>query len=319
MWRKVALVVAALTLVGLWLVNSEQPAAAARRHRTTTTTVAMTPLPPNNGTVWQPASRMEWQWEIDHPLSLSSSTDMGVGVTAWNGDRSPGTNPAVYDIDGILNPASTVAALHRINLRSICYIEVGTAGNYYSAADEGVPTSYFAQLQAAGDLGNKLSGYPEYFIDINSPSAVSIIETMISQQCASKGFDAVETDLDETFGNNEGSTGFTITQANEENYLETLATYMHSVGLAWFAKNPDDTGSQSFVTDIEPYSQGVITEQCNQYGTCPLLRPYLSAGKPVLNAEYSGSLSAFCPADISAGINGALFPQSLNGTRSPCS
>ena len=175
-----------------------------------------------------------------------------------------------------------------------------------SAADEGVPTSYFAQLQAAGDLGNKFSGYPEYFIDINSPSAVWIIETMISQQCVSKGFDAVETDLDETFGNNEGSTGFTITQANEETCLETLARTCTQWDWPGSPRIRTTLAAESFVTDIEPYSQGVITEQCNQYGTCPLLRPYLSAGKPVLNAEYSGWLSAFCPADISAGINGAL-------------
>jgi hypothetical protein len=142
---------------------------------------------------------------------------------------------------------------------------------------------------------------------------------MIDQQCAAKGFDAVETDLDETFGNNEGTTGFTITQADEESYLETLAQYMNSLGLVWFAKDLDDTGIQSFVSTLEPYAAGIITEQANQYGTIGLDDVFLQAGKPVLDAEYPPETTAeFCGPDVSAGISGALFTVSLNGGRTPC-
>jgi len=35
---------------------------------------------------------------------------------------------------------------------------------------------------------------------------------MINQQCAAKGFDAVETDLDETYAGGDGTTGFTLTK-----------------------------------------------------------------------------------------------------------
>ena len=193
--------------------------------------------------VYQPAQNTDWQWMLNGTLNTNNATQMGTGVTAWNGDTSPGDNPKLYDIDGIENTASTVSTLHGLGDHAICYIEVGTAGNYYTAAQEGISTTYYTQLKNAGDLGNKLSGYKEYFININASSAVSIIEAMIQQQCSAKGFDAVETDLDETFNNNEGKTGFTITQANEETYLETLANYMHGLGLGWIAKNLDDTGN----------------------------------------------------------------------------
>ena len=110
------------------------------------------------GSWWKPtAAYLPWQWEIDHPLNTSSASDMGTGITAWNGDTAPGDNPVVYDIDGILNPASTVATLHADGFHAVCYIEVGTAGNYYTSADEGIPTTYYAQLSAAGDLGDKLA------------------------------------------------------------------------------------------------------------------------------------------------------------------
>jgi hypothetical protein len=274
---------------------------------------------PWHASVWQPPARADWMWELGQPLVIGSSALMGTGVAAYNGDQPPTDNPVVYDIDAIDNRASTVAALHRLGDHVICYIEVGVAGNYYSAAREGLRTTYYAQLKAAGDLGRKLPGYPERFIDINARSAVWIIESMIRRQCAQKDFDAVETDLDETFSGNEGTTGFTITRAGEETYLSTLARYMHTLGLGWIAKNLDDTGSALFVDHMEPLAQGIISEQCNQYRTCWLLRPFLAARKWVGNAEYRPEkLASFCHRDNPAGINGIRFSADLDGGRRPC-
>jgi hypothetical protein len=239
---------------------------------------------------------------------------MGTNDTLPDGSAAPA--PVVYDIDGIENSAATVSALHAKGDHVICYIEVGTAGNYYSAADEGIATSYYAQYQAAGVFGSKLPGYPEYFLNINSPATVSITEAMINQQCAAKGFDAVETDLDETYSGVDGSTGFSLSEADEVAYMTTLANYMHRDGLAWIIKNPDDTGD-NYAATMEPLADGVLTEQCNQYGTCSALSSYVGH-KAVFNAEYNIPTSQFCANDDSLGINGVYFPVDLNGPRSPC-
>ncbi len=212
-------------------------------------------------------------------MSLTSAADMGTGKTAYTGATAPATDPTVYDIDAIQNPASTVTALNSKGFHTICYIEVGTAGNYYSTTDEGVPTTYFDQLQAAGDLGSN--------------------------------------DLDETYNGNEGNTGFSISMAQEESYMINLSNYMHSIGLAWVGKNLDDTGD-SYAADMHPYADAVISEQCSQYSTCNLLSSYFG-NKAIFNAEYSLSTSQFCPADNSNGINGTLFSVNLNGSlRTPC-
>lgn len=268
--------------------------------------------------VWQPAEDTDWMWELSDPLKLTNPKLMGTGVKAYNGDTPPADNPRLYDIDAIENPAATVAALHKRGDHVVCYIEVGTAGNYYTAAQEGIPVTYYQQLKHAGDLGKKIKGYPEYFININAASAVSIIKAMISKQCAGKGFDGVETDLDETFGHNEGRTGFAITKADEEKYLTVLARYMHNLGLAWIAKNLDDTANASFVDTMAPLAQGIISEQCNQYNTCSYLKPFLTAHKWIGNAEYSRALSSFCPSDNAADMNGILFGVNLAGGRNPC-
>jgi hypothetical protein len=264
---------------------------------------------------WKPGPGvLPWQWEIDHPLSLSDATDMGTNDTLPNGQSAPA--PKVYDIDGILNPASTVAALHARGDHVICYIEVGSAGNYYTAAQEGISTTYYAQYQAAGVFGDTLSGYPEQFLNINAAATVRITEAMIAQQCAAKKFDAVETDLDETYSGSDGATGFTLTQADEVAYMTKLADYMHRLGLAWVIKNPDDTGD-NYATVMEPLADAVLTEQCNQYSTCSALSAYIGH-KAIFNAEYNIPTSSFCASDDADHINGALFPVDLNGARSPC-
>jgi hypothetical protein len=258
-----------------------------------------------------PLGNQPWQWELSHPLSLTNARDMGTNDKLPNGKPAPA--PVIYDIDGIINPASTVAALHAEGKHVVCYVEVGAAGDYYSAADEGIPTTYYAQLQAAGVFGNKVSHYPEFYLDIRSPATVSIIESMIDTQCAAKGFDAVETDIDEEYGDN---SGFPLTESIEEHYMTTLADYMHGLGLSWWIKNPDDTGD-SYAADMEPLADAVLTEQCNQFSSCGLLSSYIGH-KAVFNAEYHVKTTAFCPGDNAFGINGARFNLSLTGIRHPC-
>jgi hypothetical protein len=162
-------------------------------------------------------------------------------------------------------------------------------------------------------MGKKVAGYPEYYLDIQSSSTVSIVESIISQQCAAKGFDAVETDIDEEYTDN---TGFALTKAIEEQYMTTLADYMHGLGLGWWIKNPDDTGD-SYASDMFPLADAVLTEQCNQYSSCGLLSAY-TGHKAVFNAEYHLKTSSFCPKDDERGFNGARFNLGLTGIRKPC-
>ena len=159
-----------------------------------------------------------------------------------------------------------------------------------------------------------MPGYSsERYVDIRNAIVVGVIENRIAM-CASKGFDAVETDIDESYQSN---TGFPLTQANEESFMATLANFMHSKNLSWFIKNPDDTGD-SYAVDMQPLADAVLTEQCNEYSTCNLLSAYTGV-KAVFNAEYNLDPSAFCPADNSrSGWNGVLFAVSLTGSRQPC-
>lgn len=293
------------------VVNATRTAQANPQRHTGTAGAARRPA---QGTWWQPSpagpdNGPEFQWELDHPLNAGKLRSTG------------GRSPTLFDIDGILNSAATVAALHQRGDKVICYIEVGSAGNYYPAAAEGIAVSYYDQLKAAGDLGASMPGYSELYLNINAPSTMSIIKSMIRRQCAAKGFDAVEPDIDDSYTDR---TGFPITEAANETYDRRLAAYAHHLGLAWGQKNGDNDAA--FSATLEPFSDFLLTEECQYYRTCGIVTPpYVRAGKLVLDAEYTAdwggmasALSRFCPADIAGGLDGTLFTPALTGRRHPC-
>jgi len=304
------------------------PTASTRAVGTSSATPTTNPpavAAPEPGTWWHPApsgpnSGPEFQWELDHALNVQSTSDMGYAAANAVGGKA--SDPAVYDIDGIDNSASAVSALHRLNDKVICYVEVGAAGNYYSAADEGIPVTYYAQLKAAGDLGSSVPGYPEYYLNISAASTARIIEAMIQQQCAAKGFDAVEPDIDDSYTD---ATGFQITETMNIEYDKMLGAYAHSLGLAWGQKNGDN--DPQFAASLEPTTDFLLDEECNFYQTCAVVTsPYVQAGKLVLDAEYTDDwgndtakdLAQFCTYDLAHGIDGTLFTTALAGQRDPC-
>jgi hypothetical protein len=262
----------------------------------------------------------EFQWELDHPLNPRLASDTGSGAVNSRGERSGATT--LYDIDGISNPAATVTALHKLKDRVICYIEVGAAGDYYPAGTEHLTVTYYQQLNAARDLGAAVPGYPERYLNINAASTLTIIKAMIRQQCADKGFDAVEPDIDDSYTD---ATGFSITEPDDIRYDLALGAYAHGLGLAWGQKNGDD--DPGFSQALEPHTDFLLDEECNYYQTCGIVAPpYTRAGKLVLDAEYTddwgpgagADLRRFCQSDAASHLDGTLFTVALAGQRNPC-
>jgi hypothetical protein len=231
---------------------------------------------------WIPPQHLTWYWQLQGTISNSEPV-------------------AAYDIDGFDNTAVEVAALHAAGKHVICYIDVGTAENFRSDF-----SSFPASVQGA------TNGWPgEKWLDIRALSTLEPIMTKRFQMCKEKGFDAVEPDNMDGF---ENKSGFPLTAAQQLTYNEWVADEVHSLGMAVLQKNDGEQAKE-----LEPYFDGALDEQCNQYKECSSFQPYLAAGKPVLNAEYSLSTSSFCAADDAAGIMGARYDLELDGkTFEPC-
>jgi hypothetical protein len=234
----------------------------------------------NAATWWHPPQQLTWYWQLT---------------------GTPAVEPVMaIDIDGFNNGAGEVAKLHAVGQRVICYVDVGTAENWRPDYSK-----FPASVMGGGN------GWPgETWLNVADLSTLEPIMTARFQMCQAAGYDAVEPDNMDGY---ENSTGFAITAAQQATYDEWVAAEVHSLGMAVFQKNDSDQAST-----LQPYFDGVLDEQCNQYSACSAYRPYLSAGKPVLNAEYSGGTS-FCAADNAAGIMGAAYALALDGSiYQPC-
>jgi hypothetical protein len=227
---------------------------------------------------WKPPQHLTWFWQLQGTVKNDKPV-------------------AAYDIDGFENEASEVAALHAQGKHVICYIDAGTAEKFRPDYG-GFP---------AATLGRS-NGWPgERWLDIRQLGAIEPIMAARFRICREKGFDAVEPDNIEAFAN---KSGFEISPAQQLTYNEWIANEVHALGMAVLQKNDGEQSAQ-----LQPYFDGALSEQCNQYKECGDFQPYLAAGKPVLNAEYRGKLAKFCPADDAAGIMGARFALSLNGKK----
>lgn len=238
-----------------------------------------------SGTWWKPPKQLTWYWQLQGTVNNTFPA-------------------AAYDIDGFDNSATEVASLHAAGKKAICYIDVGTWENWRSDASQ-FPASV---------LGSN-NGWPgEKWLDVRQLSVLEPIMHARFQMCQQKGFDAVEADNIDGW---ENSTGFSISANNQLTYNEWFAQDVHALGMAIFQKNDPEQvssalpGGQPFNT----YFDGALDEQCNEYSECSSYQPYLTAGKPVLNAEYKSSLyPGFCSADNAAGIMGALFALNLDAS-----
>ena len=231
---------------------------------------------------WTPPQQLTWYWQLT---------------------GTPKVEPVeATDIDGFDNSSGTVANFHAIGQRVICYIDVGTSENWRPDASQ----------FSATVLGNS-NGWPgELWLDVRQLAVLEPIMTARFEMCQHRGFDAVEPDNMDGY---ENDTGFPLTAADQLAYDTWIAQEVHSLGMTVFQKNDPDQAAQ-----LEPYFDGVIDEQCNEYSECSSYRSYLGAGKPVLNAEYEASLDpSFCASDQAAGIMGALYATALDGSvYEPC-
>lgn len=269
-----------------------------------------------------------WYWQIDGKLPSTTAGEPGT-ASIWDTDDFDDASAMTASEPS--GPSSVVTALHSRGAYSICYVEAGAQqpepdSAHFAAADYTNGSLKTTQMQGySAEHWFDTRGFAGYVPGGALTGTAANIAAGMSLRikgCAAEGQDALEPDDLDGYTNKSASGakggGWGLTQADAAGYGAWLAYTAHADGLAIFQKNDTDN-----IKADEPTFDGAISEECNAYDDpCSEWKPYLSAGKPVLNAEYTDDgekTSKFCSADIKLGIDGALFNVDLNGkTYQPC-
>jgi hypothetical protein len=152
--------------------TSAPPAAAAPVAAAPSAPAAAAPATGSKSGLWIPAVGTTWQIVLSAPLQIDTT--------------NPSVTPdvEVYDIDLFDNKPETIAALHKINKKVICYFSAGTYEDWRPDA---------SKFQSS-DFGSDMADWPgEKWLNLKSDNVRSIIASRI-QLAADKGCDAVDPD-----------------------------------------------------------------------------------------------------------------------------
>lgn len=197
---------------------------------------------------------------------------------------------AVVEIDGSEATSEDVRALHERGMTVICYINAGAWEEWRPDAEE----------YPAAIIGTAYPGWEgERFVDIRQMDLLGPILAARLDDCAAKGFDAVDPDNVDTYN---ADTGFPLTAADQLAFNRWLAAEAHARGLAIGQKNVAE-----LAVDLVDTFDFAVTEDCLVDGWCADMAPYATAGKPVLMIEYTDrdlSVAQLC--DLAADTFGAV-------------
>ncbi len=198
-------------------------------------------------------------------------TGLGIDAT-WNwqlnGILNTGYNVDVYDVDLFETSIATITSLKMSGKKVICYFSAGSSENFRTD---------FSQFLDS-DMGQNLDGWPgERWLDVRSQNVLNIMTDRLDL-AVTKGCDGVEPDNMDAFDQN---TCFDISANDQLAYNRAIANLARSRGLSVALKNDPDQ-----VNDLVGYFDFSVTEQCYFYNECLSYQPFVSAAKPIFNAEY---------------------------------
>ena len=204
----------------------------------------------------------------------------------------------VFSVDLFDTSAETIFLLHKRGKKVICYVNTGAWEEYRPDANDFPGTA----------IGLDYEDWPgEKWLDISSYELFKDIILARFDLAVAKGCDGIDAD---NMQNYEEETGFDISYADQLAYNLWLSEQAHQRNLAIGLKN--DALQTADLLDSVDWS---LIEDCHVYGWCELLLPFIHAGKPVFQVEYSDSFRTtddFCSQSTRLGFSGMLKNRELD-------
>jgi len=245
------------------------------------------------GACWTPALQTRWQYQLE-------------------GKQRRFVDTGGINVDICMAPSTGGAC---VSPEALCYLSAGDI--------ESFRPDYQAFVDFDAQCGHCLIGKPfsrtfsdEFWANINDDQGQSDFMLQMMEQrvqkCAAAGFDGIEFDVVDAYAQGQAVTGWNISYATQLDYDQRLANLAHTYGMTVALKN--DLGQ---LTDLMPYFDYAINEQCFQFEECdnnppPGYPAWVAAGKAVFQVEYRRSPRRFCPLANAANYNSIKKGASFN-------
>ncbi len=204
----------------------------------------------------------------------------------YSGDINTNLNVDIYNLDLFDTDPAIISNLHTRNIFVMCYFSAGSFEDWRPDSKD------FPAII----LGKDYEGWPgEKWLDIRNIELLAPIMFTRLDLAAQKGCDGVDPDNVNGFAND---TGFPLTYEDQIKFNIWLTEAAHTRGLSIGLKNDSEQ-----MADLLPYFDWQLQEECFQYDECELLLPFIEAGKPVFNIEYTLPTDDFCSQSKELGIN----------------
>lgn len=231
---------------------------------------------------WTPSAGESWQYQLAGAIDVTVDAD-------------------IFDVDLFTTRRSVIADLHGRGRHVLCYLDAGSWEPYR-------PDSRRFPAEVKGKV---VEGWKdERWLDVRRLDILRPLMRARLDRCAAKGFDGVEFDW---IDGHVQDTGFPITKADQLRYDRWLARAAHARGLVVALKN-----GPGLVADLVDTWDLAVVEECFRWAECWRYRPFLDAGKPVLDAEYEPAPGDLCERATTMGIAAIHKHLRLDASRVAC-
>lgn len=216
------------------------------------------------------------------------------------GTVDPELDARLFVVDLFEVRAEVIARLHAQNKIAVAYLSAGTLESYRDDADD----------FPAEAVGRPLESYPnESWLDVRSQAVRERMAARLDM-ARSKGFDGiVPTSLNAYLQDS----GFPLSADDQSDYAVWLSAEIRARGM-----HVAMSGDFTRIATLAPHYDWAVDFGCVARANCNLLAPFAKAGKPVLDVETQGDLTAACTLARGYGVNMIFKRQNFDAYRMVC-
>jgi hypothetical protein len=232
--------------------------------------------------LWKPTVGLTWDYQLVSPINPAAAVQ-------------------VYEIGLFDTLPAVVTDLHTRGKKVICHVDMGTFEDWHPDAER-IPKEAIGPMVV-----------DHRWLDIRNHTLVAVMRGRLDM-AVKLGCDGIMFDNVDAWDTKiHGDVGFPLLGMDQLIYNRTLASEARAKGLAVGLMNDVHQ-----LDELVPAFDFSVTEECFEGMECDLQKPFLDAGKPVFDVEYTLTTTIFCAMAKTMKISAIKKKPELDAFREAC-